>query len=51
MLKDTRSLSMEEGANLVETFSELEIKRALDEMKSNIAPSPDGLPSNFCKIF
>jgi hypothetical protein len=45
------SLSEEEAASLVEPFSELEIKVALEEMKPNSAPGPYGLPSNFYKIF
>jgi hypothetical protein len=45
------SLSMEEANSLIEHFSESKIKSALDEIKSNSAPGPDGLPSFFYKAF
>jgi hypothetical protein len=40
-----------EAENLVKTFSEQEIKAALDNMKTNSAPGPDGLPVKFYKCF
>jgi hypothetical protein len=36
---------------LVEPFSKQEIKAALDDMNTNSAPDPDGLPTEFYKSF
>jgi hypothetical protein len=36
---------------LVKPFTEQEVKVALDDMKSNSAPGPNGLPAEFYKCF
>jgi hypothetical protein len=45
------SLLEAEAASLVEPFSEQEIKTTLDDMNTNSAPSPNGLPTEFYKCF
>jgi hypothetical protein len=45
------ALSWAEAITLVEPFSEQEIKAALDDMNTNSAPDPDGLPTEFYKSF
>jgi hypothetical protein len=45
------ALSEHEAENLIMPFSKQEIKLALDEMKSNSAPGPDGLLIEFYKCF
>jgi hypothetical protein len=44
-------LSGLEAESLIKLFSEQEIKAALDDMKTNSAPGPDGLPVEFYKCF
>jgi hypothetical protein len=36
---------------LIEQFTEKEIKEALDVMKTNTTPGPDGFPTSFYKAF
>jgi hypothetical protein len=43
--------SLSEAATLVEPFGEKEIKDALEDMNTNSAPGPDGLPVKFYKCF
>jgi hypothetical protein len=45
------SLSEHEADSLVKPFSEKEIKEALDDMKTNSALGPNGLPAKFYKYF
>jgi hypothetical protein len=51
MWRDSGSLSTEEAERLIKSFSELEIKEALDEMNPNSALGPDGLNAAFYKSF
>jgi hypothetical protein len=44
-------LSESEAESLIKPFSEQEIKAALDDMKTNSGPNPDGLPIKFYKCF
>jgi hypothetical protein len=44
-------LSGLEAESLIKLFSEQEIKAALDDIKTNSAPGPDGLPVEFYKCF
>jgi hypothetical protein len=45
------ALSEWEVEILIEPFTKKEFKEALGEMKSNSAPSPDGLTTEFYKFF
>jgi hypothetical protein len=45
------SLSADEATTLIKPFTKKEIKDALDDMKSNTAPRPDGLPVELYKCF
>jgi hypothetical protein len=36
---------------LIEPFIEAKIKTGLDQMKTNLIPGPNDLPSNFYKVF
>jgi hypothetical protein len=51
MCRESGSLSVEEADSVLEPFSEAEIKIALEEMNSNLAPGPDGLSTAFYKVF
>jgi hypothetical protein len=51
MWRESRSLSVEEADSVLEPFFEAEIKIALEEMNSNLAPGPDGLSAVFYKVF
>jgi hypothetical protein len=44
-------LSEQKGYDLIKLFTEQDSKLALDDMKSNSAPGPDGLPAEFYKCF
>jgi hypothetical protein len=44
-------LTEEEPMGLIKPFIEAEIKAGLDNIKTNSAPRPDGLPSNFYMVF
>jgi hypothetical protein len=41
---------MRGAERLVEAFSEQEIKNALDDMKVNSAPGPDGFTVSFSRV-
>jgi hypothetical protein len=44
-------LTEEDAKGLTKPFTEKEIKLALEEMRKNSAPGPDGLPVEFYKCF
>jgi hypothetical protein len=46
-----QQVSQEENNNLALTFSEVELENIVNDMKTNTAPGPDGLPVIFFKSF